>query len=331
MTERERAELEQLIRDNGQYPVTGELTSLSALFSPRIGATRRSSRSSSTSMRRWMELAEERLAGTGIRCFVTPGNDDFWVDRRRAHAARRLVEFVEGRCVRLDDHHEMITTGYSNITPWKSPRELDEDALSARLEAMFARRRGPREPGRRPALPASRHRARPGARDRRRVPRQDARAARCAWGRSGRPRCATSSSSTSRCSALHGHVHESKGAESTRPHALHQPRLRVHLGRAQLRDRLALRREAARVPVHDRMTPAACNSRGGRHERRARAAGGPGGPERRRRLGAPELAGRRRLRDPAQRASSRPARRRSPGVRTSRSSRPTTPMSSRWS
>ena len=89
------------------------------------------------SMRRWMELAETRLDGTGIRCFVTPGNDDFWVidDALRDSTA---VEFVEGSCVRLDDRHEMVTTGYSNITPWKSPRELDETELSARLEEMYA-------------------------------------------------------------------------------------------------------------------------------------------------------------------------------------------------
>jgi Icc-related predicted phosphoesterase len=136
MTERERAELEQLIRDNGQYPVTGERDELIELFSE--------SRRDETfekivvdSVRHWMELAETRLDGTGIRCYVTPGNDEFWV----IDAALRestMVEYVEGECVRLDDRHEMVTTGYSNITPWKSPRELDEPELSARLEEMYA-------------------------------------------------------------------------------------------------------------------------------------------------------------------------------------------------
>ena len=49
-----------------------------------------------------------------------------------------MVEFVEGRCVRISDNHEMITTGYSNITPWDSPRELDEPQLRERIDAMFA-------------------------------------------------------------------------------------------------------------------------------------------------------------------------------------------------
>jgi uncharacterized protein len=47
------------------------------------------------------------------------------------------VQFVEGRRVRLDEEHEMITTGYSNITPWRSPRELAEPDLAARIRAMF--------------------------------------------------------------------------------------------------------------------------------------------------------------------------------------------------
>jgi Icc-related predicted phosphoesterase len=136
MTERERSELEQLIRDNGQYPITGEHDELVELFSE----ARRDETFEQVvveGIRHWMELAEARLEGTGIRCYVTPGNDDFWAidDALRGSTT---VEFVEGRCVRLDDRHEMVTTGYSNITPWKSPRELDEPQLSARLEEMYA-------------------------------------------------------------------------------------------------------------------------------------------------------------------------------------------------
>jgi uncharacterized protein len=88
------------------------------------------------SVGRWVALAEERLGGTGVRCFVTPGNDDFWEIDEPLRGSD-VVEFVEGRCIRLDGH-EMITTGYSNRTPWDSPRELDEPALRERIEAMYA-------------------------------------------------------------------------------------------------------------------------------------------------------------------------------------------------
>jgi uncharacterized protein len=136
LSEAERLDVEKLIRDNGQYPVVGERDELLMLAdeSHREDVFRRVV---VESIRRWVELAEERLAGTGIRCFVTPGNDDYF-EIDEALQGSKIVEFVEGRCVRLDEHHEMVTTGYSNITPWQSPRELPEPDLRARIDAMFA-------------------------------------------------------------------------------------------------------------------------------------------------------------------------------------------------
>lgn len=130
-----RDELEQRIRDGGQYPVVGARDELLALEdeSLREAAFRRAV---VESVARWVALAEERLAGTGVRCFITPGNDDFF-DIDAPLRSSSVVEFVEGKCVRLDGH-EMITTGYSNRTPWDSPRELDEDAMRERIEAMYA-------------------------------------------------------------------------------------------------------------------------------------------------------------------------------------------------
>ena len=41
-------------------------------------------------MSRWIDLAEDRLAGTGIECIFAPGNDDpFFVDDLLSAAATR--------------------------------------------------------------------------------------------------------------------------------------------------------------------------------------------------------------------------------------------------
>lgn len=136
LTDSERHDLERLIRQNGQYPVEGERDELAALADEtyRMVVFERVVKES---IRAWVALAEDRLADTETRCFITPGNDDFWaIDDVLKDSG--VVEFVEGRCVQLDDTHEMITTGYSNLTPWDTPRELPEDALEGRLEAMFA-------------------------------------------------------------------------------------------------------------------------------------------------------------------------------------------------
>jgi uncharacterized protein len=141
MTETELAQLQQLIRDNGQYPIVGELDELTALEDE--GHRDRAFREVVVAnIERWVEMAETRLRGTGVRCFITPGNDDF-AEIDVALSGSDVVEFVEGRCVALDEGHEMITTGYSNITPWDSPRELDEPALQKRIEAMASDVRDP--------------------------------------------------------------------------------------------------------------------------------------------------------------------------------------------
>jgi Icc-related predicted phosphoesterase len=141
LTDRERADLEQLIRDQGQYPVLGTHDELLELFSQEQ-REQTFSAAVVAGMSRWMELAEERLGSTGIRCFVTPGNDDYW-EIDEVIKSSSTVDFVEGRCVHIDDQHEMLTTGYSNITPWRSPRELDEEGLAARLADMFAAVKAP--------------------------------------------------------------------------------------------------------------------------------------------------------------------------------------------
>jgi Icc-related predicted phosphoesterase len=134
LTESERAELEGLIRDNGQYPVVGEYDELKTLMdeSTREEAFRTAVLEG---IGRWVALAEERLRGTGVRCFITPGNDDY-TEVEDALQGSDVVEYVEGRCVALDDQHEMITTGYSNITPWRSPRELPEEELHRYVDRM---------------------------------------------------------------------------------------------------------------------------------------------------------------------------------------------------
>jgi Icc-related predicted phosphoesterase len=83
----------------------------------------------------WMALAEERLGKSGVRCYISPGNDDIF-DIDRVLSSSPYVVNPEGMVVDLDGGHEMITLGYTNRTPWKSPREVDEDELSSMIESM---------------------------------------------------------------------------------------------------------------------------------------------------------------------------------------------------
>jgi Icc-related predicted phosphoesterase len=85
---------------------------------------------------RWMELAGERLSDRDVRCFLMPGNDDPpGVDVAIEQASR--VEACDERIVSFGGH-EMVSLGYSNRTPFDSPRELDEDELYRRVDALAA-------------------------------------------------------------------------------------------------------------------------------------------------------------------------------------------------
>lgn len=88
----------------------------------------------------WVDLAEERLKGTGIKCFVTGGNDD---DEEVLTAIKRenTTSFFacEGELVNIDDEHTMVSMGFSTLTPWKTPREVTDDKLGEMLESMISK------------------------------------------------------------------------------------------------------------------------------------------------------------------------------------------------
>jgi Icc-related predicted phosphoesterase len=87
-------------------------------------------------LEQWMALADERLKDSDIRCFVSPGNDDpFIIDDVLRRSQR--VEIGEGRAIEIGDGFTLISTGWANVTPWKTYRELPEPELAARLEAMI--------------------------------------------------------------------------------------------------------------------------------------------------------------------------------------------------
>ena len=91
---------------------------------------------------RWMAYADQRLAGTGIPCYVCPGNDDvFEIDP--VIQSSTTVRSVEGQVVSLDEHHEMASVGWSNPTPWQTHREEPDEDLGRRIESVVSQVKDP--------------------------------------------------------------------------------------------------------------------------------------------------------------------------------------------
>jgi Icc-related predicted phosphoesterase len=85
---------------------------------------------------KWMDYADAKLAGTGIRCYVCPGNDDMF-ELDEVVATSKTVQLAEGRVIPLDEHHEMASSGWCNPTPWDTHREEPEQALHQRIEDII--------------------------------------------------------------------------------------------------------------------------------------------------------------------------------------------------
>ncbi len=124
------------IKNRGYYPYVTDPDEVQQISSTPGRSDELFLKEAITTMQRWMEYADSKLEGTGMRCFVCPGNDDMFeiddVIRKSKH-----VELVEGKIIQLDENHEMINAGWSTPTPWNTHREESEDALRQRIQVMI--------------------------------------------------------------------------------------------------------------------------------------------------------------------------------------------------
>ncbi len=87
----------------------------------------------------WVDLAETRLAGSSIQCYVTGGNDDYPDVLEALHRAGAQSIFAcEGKVMQVDDDHTMISMGFSGPTPWRTPREVPDEELGVMIDQMIA-------------------------------------------------------------------------------------------------------------------------------------------------------------------------------------------------
>ncbi len=142
-SEDEVKEFEESVQRRGYYPFRTDPDALVELESDEKLRDELFHEKMLATVERWMQMADEKLEGTGIECFVSPGNDDqFEVDEIVAAAKR--VRLAEGRVMEFGDF-QMVSTGWANRTPWDTYREEDEDDLAERLRKMTSQVTAPPE------------------------------------------------------------------------------------------------------------------------------------------------------------------------------------------
>jgi Icc-related predicted phosphoesterase len=134
-SEEELAEQEKMIKNNGFYPVRLSAAEMERLAADGDGVSALFTETMVHTLEGWTALAAERLADSDIKVIITPGNDDeFDVDD--VLVASEFIEAAEGRVVRIDDEHEMLSVGWSNPTPWDTPRECSEEELAGKIHEL---------------------------------------------------------------------------------------------------------------------------------------------------------------------------------------------------
>ena len=131
-------EFERQVRHAGAYPFRTTDEELAAMENDRKLVDQLFTRLMIESVQRWCEIAEQRLRGTGVRCFISPGNDDEpeIIDVLKAAS---YVEMPEGNVIMIDDEHEMISSGFANTTPWHAPRDIPDEDLAAFIDGMVSK------------------------------------------------------------------------------------------------------------------------------------------------------------------------------------------------
>jgi hypothetical protein len=132
-SESDVVEFEKRVMNRGYYPIRVSEEEYRALQDDEDLVDKRFKEVMLEGIERWIAMAEDKLAGSGIRVIACPANDDmFEIDDVLANA--RVVETGdEDHPIELDGF-TMVSMGWTNPTPWNTFREAEEPELAVRIE-----------------------------------------------------------------------------------------------------------------------------------------------------------------------------------------------------
>ena len=137
-TEAELAALEREIADIGYYSVIGTAEEMAALAADPAARRTLFERLMAERLEAWLALANERLGGSSVPVYLMPGNDDdFSIDAILDRPGWATTNANE-RVLDLPGGLQLAAMGWSSPTPWKTPRELEEEEFLDRLATLLA-------------------------------------------------------------------------------------------------------------------------------------------------------------------------------------------------
>lgn len=134
----ELEKFEKEVKNTGYYPYHCSADELATITTDKDKAGAIIFQLMKERLEDWIRLIEEKLKGTGVKIYITGGNDDPY----EVESILRKSDFIidpEGEVIKIDENKEMISSGFSNPTPWKTPREVSEERLKEEIEKMVSK------------------------------------------------------------------------------------------------------------------------------------------------------------------------------------------------
>jgi len=142
--EQQLATLQRDIADVGYYSFVTTADEATRLASDEPGRDELLARLMNERVQEWLALATERLADITVPLYLIPGNDDeFVIDEVLKQPGHSPVN-ADGRVLDIPGGLQLLASGWSNHTPWQTPREESEEALYDRLDALARQVHDPR-------------------------------------------------------------------------------------------------------------------------------------------------------------------------------------------
>jgi Icc-related predicted phosphoesterase len=142
LNEEQLKPLEQAIGDSGQYPARLSEDEYEATRTEPDRVDALFTRLMIEQIQRWVNTAEAHLSSRNVPLYWIGGNDDK-VEALSQVLSTNHVHYIDESVMRFDDDHEILGFGWTNPSPWATPRELPEDQLAPRLSKVMKQVRDP--------------------------------------------------------------------------------------------------------------------------------------------------------------------------------------------
>lgn len=136
-TSEEIEKLKRLARDVGYYVFMTNRDEWAEISSDKSRTSKLFIELASERVRQWAEISGQKLREKKLKIYVAGGNDDPFEIDDVLKASESFV-YCHDQLVELADH-EMISTGYANMTPWELPRDISEEELAKIIEELALR------------------------------------------------------------------------------------------------------------------------------------------------------------------------------------------------